>query len=305
MHKKAREGGIIGLYPEGQTSWDGLNQPMTPATPKLVKLLKIPVVAVVTKGGYISQPRWVWTRDLRKSRVILEAKVLISRDEIKKLKVDEIEERLRRGLFNDDFQFQKDNPVKLKSNNRAETLELFTYICPKCKTVDALKSEGHDVRCQSCGWEFTIDEYGIFPDKSSDFPFESLSEWNSWQQDITSKMTADYLAEENTEEPLIYNENLTLLTGSGLVPLKPLCKGNLKLFKDNLEFITTKGENLIFPISEMEALSIFKQQKFEFYYEKVLYRFHYGTPRDSAYKWLKFLEEIQSRQGAGKEKSES
>ena len=62
---------------------------------------------------------------------------------------------------------------------------------------------------------------------------------------------------------------------------------------------------MIFPISELEALSIFKQQKFEFYYEKVLYRFHYGTPRDSAYKWLKFLEEIQSRQNAGEEKSES
>lgn len=301
MHKKAREGGIIGLYPEGQTSWDGLTQPLTPATPKLVKLLKIPVVAVVTKGGYISQPRWVWTKDLRKSRVVLEVKVLISQDEIKSLKVDEIEERLRKGLFNDDFQFQKDNPVKLKSKNRAETLELFTYICPKCKTVDALKSEKHNVRCQSCDWEFTIDEYGLFPDKSVNFPFESLSEWSSWQKDTTSKMVADYMALDDPEEALIHNENLTLLTGKGLVPLRPLCKGDLKLLQDRLEFIPHKGDTMVFPIEELEALSIFKQQKFEFYHEKVLYRFHYGTPRDSAYKWLKFLEEIQFIQMSRKE----
>ncbi|MDC7232677.1 MAG: lysophospholipid acyltransferase family protein, partial [Spirochaetales bacterium] len=217
MHKKVREGGIVGLYPEGQTSWDGVNQPMVPATPKLVKLLKVPVVAVVIKGGYISQPRWTWTKDLRKSRVVLEARILIQKDEIKKLSLHEIEERLNTGLYNDDFQFQRENPVKLKSEKRAETLELFTYICPKCNTMDALKSGGNDVKCQSCGWEFSIDEYGEFPG-DSDFPFKSLHQWNLWQRKETTRLTAEYLAQENPEQPLLANEKLTILTGKGLVP---------------------------------------------------------------------------------------
>ena len=270
--------------------------PLVPATSKLLKLLKVPVVAVVTKGGYMSQPRWTWTRDLRRGRVVLEAKVLFSPEEIKKLDVKEIEERLDAGLFNDDFENIKENPVPLESEKRAETLELFAYICPRCQTLDALKSSGNDVTCGSCGWSFSIDKYGAFP-SDSDFPFPGgLKEWNRWQKDVSARMVSDYLEQQSPEEPLLFNRGLTLLTGKGLVPLRKLCRGDLKLWQDRLEFLTGKGETMVFPLRDLEALSIFKQQKLEFYYEKVLYRFHYPTPRDSAYKWLEIVGQVIAAQ---------
>jgi 1-acyl-sn-glycerol-3-phosphate acyltransferase len=304
IHKKIREGGVVAVYPEGQTSWDGLNQPLIPATPKLIKLLKVPVLAVIIKGGYMTQPRWVWTKNLRRSRIILEAKILFTKEEIKQLSVEELGERLQSGIFHDDFQFKKEKPVLFVSSKRAESLELFTYLCPKCNTLDALKSEGNSVECQSCHWTFSIDEYGEFP-ADDNFPFQSLSQWNHWQQDQTVRMVREYRTLLRPEKPLLSNENLTILTGIGLVPLKPLCQGDLQLWQDRLEFVPFKGEPMIFPLGEIEAVSIFKQQKLEFYHEKVLYRFHFATPRDSAYKWLEFLKEITLPISKGKAAAEA
>ncbi|MDC7241890.1 MAG: lysophospholipid acyltransferase family protein, partial [Spirochaetales bacterium] len=289
MHKKVREGGIVAVYPEGHTCWDGESLPLVPATAKLLKLLKVPVIGVVTKGGYISQPRWAWTKDLRRGRIVLEAKLLFTVEEVKEKSVEELDRGLEEGLYNDDFEYIKENPVVLESEKRAETLELFTYICPECRTLDALMSSGNNVTCQHCGWSFSIDKYGAFP-QTRDFPFPGgLKEWNKWQSEVTSQMVKDYLALPSPQDPLLHNKDLTLLTGKGLVPLRKLCSGDLKLWQDRLEFLTGKGETMVFPLVEMEAPSIFKQQKFEFYYEKVLYRFHYPTPRDSAYKWFEFI----------------
>ncbi|QEN06754.1 1-acyl-sn-glycerol-3-phosphate acyltransferase [Oceanispirochaeta crateris] len=291
IHRKIREGCIVALYPEGQTSWDGQNQSLMPATPKLLKLLKVPVVSVLIKGGYLTQPRWVWPNNLRRSRIILEAKLILSASELKKLSLDEIDEKLKKGIFHDDFEFQKQHPIKLESNKRAETLELFTYICPRCHTLDALVSQGNTVECQNCHWEFFINEYGEFP-HDENFPFENLSVWNHWQKDQTIRMVREYKALSEVHRPILSNKNLTILTGLGLVPLKKLLKGDLNLWQDRLEFVPEEGDSMIFPLDEIEAMSIFKQQKLEFYHKKVLYRFHFGTPRDSAYKWLCFLSEM-------------
>jgi len=288
IHRRVREGGVVAVFPEGQTCWDGLSQPLIPATAKLVKLLKVPVVGIINKGGYLTQPRWVWMRNLRKSRIILEARLLLLQEDVKSFSIEEISERLNKGLFHDDFQFQKENPFKLESRKRAETLELFIYLCPQCGTMDSLVSQGNEFECQKCKWGVHVDEFGCFP-QGGDFPFESLYHWGQWQEKETGLRVRDYVLQENQDQPLLQDEHLTLLTGSGLVPLKPQSRGGLKLWKGKLEFIPEKGSPYVFPITEMDALSIFKQQKLEFYFQKILYRFHFGSPRDSAYKWLKFL----------------
>ena len=115
-----------------------------------------------------------------------------------------------------------------------------------------------------------MDKYGRFPEKSESYPFDSLSDWNSWQKGWTKNRTASYLADEKASETLLYDKGLTLLTGKGLVPLKRQAHGDLKLRKDRLEFIPDKGDALKFPLGDLEAPSMFKQQRFEFYYQDVL-----------------------------------
>lgn len=49
-----KRGGIVGIFAEGQASWDGHTQELAPATGKLLKLLKVPVVVAILKGAYYS-----------------------------------------------------------------------------------------------------------------------------------------------------------------------------------------------------------------------------------------------------------
>ncbi len=292
MHQKVREGGVVGLFPEGHACWDGKTHDVMPATAKLVKLLKVPVISVVNRGGYITQPRWVWSGNRRRSRILLEANLMIGQDELKSLSAEDIDRKITKALYNDDFLFQRENPVRLESEKRAEHLELFSYICPGCGSLETLRSKGNDVKCLHCGWGFSIDPYGQFPE-GGDFPFADLTEWDAWQQGETRKIAKAYLAEENPSGPLLEDRHITLLTGAGLVPLKPFCKGDARLLKDRILFIPVKGELLSFILKEVEAVSIFKQQKLEFYYNRILYRFHFDKPWDSAYKWLSFIEVLQ------------
>ena len=291
MHEKVREGGVVGLFPEGKTCWDGKTQPIMPATAKLVKLLKVPVVTVTIRGGYMTQPRWVWPKNRRRSRILLDTCLLIKAEEIKSLSLEEINRRLEEGLGNDDFLFQKENPVLLESKKRAEHLELFTFLCPKCGRLEALRSQGNEVNCVNCKWSFSIDPYGQLPSEK-DFPFADLTQWDRWQQEETKKRVEKYLGDTENVDPLLEDRGITLLTGAGLAPLKPLCKGDAQLLKDRILFTPVRGETLTFPLSEIEAPSIFKQQKFEFYHKKVLYRFHFQNTWDSAYKWLSFLQAL-------------
>lgn len=294
MHKKIREGAVVGVYPEGQTNWDGLSLQVVPSTAKLLKLFKVPVVSVLNKGGYMTKPRWAWTP--RRREMVLEARLILDGDEAKTLSVEEIGERLQQGLDHDDFRYQEENLLPLETDKPAETIELFTYVCPRCKAMDALESKGENVRCGSCGWSFAVDRYGRFPAKSDTYPFGSLSEWNAWQKEWTRERADRYQTEGSPSGPLLFNRGLTLLTGKGLTPLKKQAHGDLKLWKDRLEFLPDKGESLVFPLNELEAPSLFKQQRFEFYHQGVLYRFHFDSPRDSAYKWFRFLEDMTGQE---------
>ena len=53
-----QQGGSIGIFPEGNTSYSGQTVQILPATVKLIKMLKIPVIIMNIKGMYLSYPRW-------------------------------------------------------------------------------------------------------------------------------------------------------------------------------------------------------------------------------------------------------
>ena len=55
-HLKA--GHSVCLFAEGEQSWDGLNQPIFPATGKLARSSGATLVTFRLEGGYLSLPRW-------------------------------------------------------------------------------------------------------------------------------------------------------------------------------------------------------------------------------------------------------
>lgn len=53
-----KEGGSIGLFPEGNVTYSGISNKIDISTIKLIKLLKIPVIIYHIQGLYLSSPRW-------------------------------------------------------------------------------------------------------------------------------------------------------------------------------------------------------------------------------------------------------
>jgi 1-acyl-sn-glycerol-3-phosphate acyltransferase len=54
----ARAGETIGLFPEGDRSWDGASTPLRPGAGRLVRRLGLPLVLARQRGNYLSHPRW-------------------------------------------------------------------------------------------------------------------------------------------------------------------------------------------------------------------------------------------------------
>jgi 1-acyl-sn-glycerol-3-phosphate acyltransferase len=53
-----REGGCVGVFPEGNRTLSGKLWPIEKGIAKFVKLSKVPLILYNIKGGYGSDPRW-------------------------------------------------------------------------------------------------------------------------------------------------------------------------------------------------------------------------------------------------------
>ncbi len=51
-------GGMVGIYPEGERTWDGKLQPLRRGTVRFVLSAGVPVIIGGIKGAYQHQPRW-------------------------------------------------------------------------------------------------------------------------------------------------------------------------------------------------------------------------------------------------------
>ncbi|MEJ2068319.1 MAG: lysophospholipid acyltransferase family protein, partial [Deltaproteobacteria bacterium] len=51
-------GGMVGIYPEGERTWDGVLQPLRRGTVRFILSAGVPVVVAGIRGAYQHQPRW-------------------------------------------------------------------------------------------------------------------------------------------------------------------------------------------------------------------------------------------------------
>lgn len=164
----------VAFYPEGLSSIGGANQPVAPGTGKLLKLLKVPVYSVVTSGAYLIQPKYKFGLKERYARTDTTIKRLFTPEELKELSVEEIEDRVNTALYNDDYEWAKDNNIVYKENGEgiAEDLEALLYKCPKCGHEFEIETKGNIIRCKHCGNEAYIENnYTIHPkDENSLIP---------------------------------------------------------------------------------------------------------------------------------------
>jgi hypothetical protein len=307
-----RRKGVVGFYPEGQSTWDGASMPAFGSTAKLIKLLKAPVICAVSRGAYMTKPRWAYTR--RHGRMEIEFSTLFSPQEIKGMSVEEIDVKLNAAIRHDDPLWARENNLRFDDPRRAECLELALFACPSCGALHTIQSKKEIVSCRSCGFAAEYEEGGRFrllAPGSAPLPasaalaanpegilFPSIKEWDVWQRAHLKALIEAALV-QTEDKPLFSDDGVRLLRGKRMDTMKSLGYGKLILTRDNLTLQPSKGDPIAFDLSDIEGPSVLKWNFFEFYVGKTVYRARFDDKRASGYKYAAAMEYlIELRRGA-------
>ncbi len=289
--ESVKKGWVVGMFPEGQRTWDGRGLPLFYATAKLVRMLKVPVVIMTLDGGYFTLPRWAAKR--RKGKLTISYQDPIMPEDFAGMKVSEIDKMLTERIYQDAYKVQRRERTIFKSDERAQYVEHVLYICPECGKMASMRSLGNDVSCTSCGYTATMDPYGFFSHEGSTRGFETVSDWNIWQQETLAERLRD---DHWKPEDLIFpGDTVRVFEGYRDRRMKVLGTAEVNMTVKGLS-MKMKGEESFFPFTEIESFAVAMQRNLEFYHENTMYRFKFPAPRASAYKYLAVYEAIQENE---------
>lgn len=148
------DGRVVGLFPEGNRSWDGRPLPILPGLGWLIRKLQGPVVFVRNTTGWLMHPRWA--RYPRWVPMELEFSELVFFPE--DWSTSRIEEEVARRLAID--------PAAVQLRGRAWGFRMahglpdYLWACPACFALDALQvhpKDGDRVDCACCGAAWRVD----------------------------------------------------------------------------------------------------------------------------------------------------
>jgi 1-acyl-sn-glycerol-3-phosphate acyltransferase len=281
-------GGVIGIFPEGQSGWDGHSLPIIKATDKLVKSLKIPVIAVQIRGAYMSWPRWA--RRLRRGEITISFRKILEPSELKTMSVAEVGTVLEDALSFDAFLYQRTAQTRFSGPLRAEYLERALFVCPECKGVDTLHSHRQRLSCTACGYSVRMNSHGFFEPRRGPLHFETIRDWNLWQIEEYYRYIDSFFGPPRDRSvaegaPIIAEGAITIQEGYKTQPLKLLGTGPMTLFPDRIEVLPDGTDPLVFPVGAVEGINVQNNEHLEFYVDETLYRVSAVNPRGNTYKW--------------------
>jgi len=291
MRVKER-GGVIGIFPEGQNTWDGHSLPIVPSTAKLAKVLRIPVITARVAGAYFSRPRWA--RGPREGRIEIRFDQALSPGELKTLSPEEIHARISEHLDHDDTEFNRSAGIPFHGRARAEYLERALFVCPECRTIAALRSEGANLDCTACGYRVYFSLRGTFAAVNNALRFDSIRSWNLWQVREYADQLDEYLS-NGRSEPFLIEDGVDVKIGYRSRPLKPFGSGKLQLHSESLVLLTEDGNSEMFPIRSIRGANVQNNEHWEFYSGPHLYRVSTRSPRGCTYKWDLAVRHIQDK----------
>lgn len=207
----AREGGKIGISPEGNRTYSGNLNHIDKAIVKLIKLLKIPVVLYNIIGGFGVNPRF--SRKLRKGKVTGEVRRILSAEEVKSLSDVEIYAILLEALAVKDD--QTDN--KYKGRALAENLESAFYVCPVCQSLETIDSKGDFFGCKACGFKARYTENLKIEPLDSRFKFSTVGEYYRYQETFIRNaevMEITFRSQDITLKEIVHNRRNKLIEGN-------------------------------------------------------------------------------------------
>lgn len=255
-----RGGRSVVLFAEGDCTWDGVTHGVFPATGKLAKAAGAELVTFRIEGGYLSHPRWC--KETRPMELFGRIVDTYSPERLKAMSAEEVTAAINADIYEDAWERQRRERVKIPLDRRAEGLEKALVVCPKCGGLGTMFSKDNTVFCRECGMNAYVDEYGFF-EESSRFP--TVAEWDAWQQ----KALEELVKTGGVKSAPRFKGKLTKLSEGGKKQEKPV-KTVLSL--DPL-LTSMEADDKRFGFDEIDDMSMVKTERLLFYAADGYYEF--------------------------------
>ena len=270
-----KEGGAVGVFPEGNRTVSGGQWEMTDAIAKLAKLVKVPLVIYNINGGYGTDPRW--GHNIRKGRMSSGVKRIISAEELSAMSTEEVFAAIKDGLSVDDT----GAGVAYKSKRRAEFIERALYMCPVCGEVSSIVSRNKKFKCAHCGTASTYTEtLNISPPVAG---YERIYEWYEWERAAVVQKVLS--GETVSDDGILFRESVKLRRK------KKLAGDRVAIDKDNL-VVSGKSGQAVYPLKDITAVTMVGKKKFNFYYDGKILQVK-GDKRFCAIKYVHIFDGIR------------
>lgn len=309
-----RAGETLGIFPEGDRTWDGRPSPLRPGLGKLLRALGKPVLLARQEGSYLTGPRWAKTE--RKGRWTVEFRVF-SRERV----IEEAPETLERGIWDflstDDLRNPALAEVLFECSAPAAGIERLLWLCPSCGAADTLTGTGDRVACRICGVGWTLDGNQRLEGGPGGVDFSDLRDWTDFQRSRLAeravsaeplgysagiggppsdpRVEAERLPDSAGARPIVSSEGVELraIKKRGTVPFG---LGRLELFRNALIFRPSgPGTPAVFdPAGVLYFVDNFNNYC-EYSYGGGRYRLSFRG--GNAYKWIVALEELRGGGG--------
>ncbi|MBO4262512.1 MAG: hypothetical protein J5903_01860, partial [Clostridia bacterium] len=222
---------VVIIYPEARFSLAGVNEALDGALGKLVKAAKCPVAVINMHGNFLMSPQWNKHpyRDVKVGGTMTQ---IVTREEALSLDADEIQKRIEQSFVYDEYAWQYENKIEIKSEYRAHNIHKILYRCPHCNKDYTTKSALTKIWCENCGKTYEMDTFGRLKATEGETEFPSVSDWYRWE-----RRCVDEEVENGTYkfEDEVRVEHLKS-SADGCVPV-----GNVKLTHDYTGF-TLEGK---------------------------------------------------------------
>jgi len=280
--KVAREGGTIAIAPEGNRTYSGRTEYMSPSIVPLAKKLNLPIALYRIEGGYGVHPRW--SDVVRKGKMRSYVSKVVFPEEYAKMTNEELFEIIEKELFVDEAVADGE----FRHKKCAEYLERAIYVCPFCG-LSEFHSHGDVIECKKCGKQIKYSSTKQLSGIGFDSPFEFVADWYDYQKDFVSKL--DVKAYEET--PIYSNEAAAF---SEVIPYKNkvlICKSAKVSLYGNKIIIDANGDTLEFDFDSTSAVTVLGKNKLNLYRDGKIYQLK-GAKSFNALKYVHIYHRYQN-----------
>ena len=281
----AREGGSIGMFPEGNRTYSGTTEYMKPGVANLVRATKLPLVLCRIEGGYGVHPRWSDT--IRRGKMTLSVSRIIPPEEYATLTNEDLLDIIKKELYVD----ERLDQTSFYGKKNAEYLDRVMYYCPFCG-LSELYSRGDMVSCCKCGMQVRYLPSKRLEGVGFQFPYPYVKDWYDAQSGFIRGLDMDAFGEAAIYQDTVqYSENI-------------YCKRKVRiddaatlfLYKDRFEVKTDRGVD-VYPFEKLYSATVLGRNKLNIYVGNQIFQ----LCGDKHFNAVKYLNLYFHSLGEGKE----